>query len=70
MFGGDYIHFGIVVGKLRGEIDITLGFVDDLLRDIFLKKIEAGIYFTQDCFPLRAVLPVASRVFTFGICLL
>ncbi|KAL2933175.1 Ribulose bisphosphate carboxylase large chain [Bienertia sinuspersici] len=29
--GGDHIHAGTVVGKLEGERDITLGFVD-LLR--------------------------------------
>ncbi|MBA0845246.1 hypothetical protein Goarm_023393, partial [Gossypium armourianum] len=28
MSGGDHIHTGTVVGKLEGERDITLGFVD------------------------------------------
>ncbi|KAL0359917.1 UNVERIFIED_CONTAM: Ribulose bisphosphate carboxylase large chain [Sesamum angustifolium] len=35
--GGDHIHSGTVVGKLEGERDITLGFVD-LLRDDFVEK--------------------------------
>ncbi|CAN1361466.1 Ribulose bisphosphate carboxylase large chain [Linum perenne] len=37
MSGGDHIHSGTVVGKLEGERDITLGFVD-LLRDDFVEK--------------------------------
>jgi len=35
--GGDHIHTGIVVGKLEGEREITLGFVD-LLRHDFIEK--------------------------------
>ncbi|KAL8226097.1 hypothetical protein R6Q57_018654 [Mikania cordata] len=34
---GDHIHSGTIVGKLEGERDITLGFVD-LLRDDFIEK--------------------------------
>ncbi|KAL1341622.1 hypothetical protein AAHE18_09G100400 [Arachis hypogaea] len=45
--GGDHIHAGTVVGKLEGERDITLGFVD-LLRDDFIEKDRSR------------VLPVAS----------
>ncbi|CAI9277895.1 unnamed protein product [Lactuca saligna] len=46
--GGYHIHSGTVVGKLKGEIEITLGFVD-LLRDDFIEKDRScGIYFTQD----------------------
>ncbi|KVI06653.1 Ribulose bisphosphate carboxylase, large subunit, C-terminal, partial [Cynara cardunculus var. scolymus] len=45
MFGGDHIHYGTVVGKLEGEREITLGFVD-LLRDDFIEKDRSrGIYF-------------------------
>ncbi|KAK4338971.1 hypothetical protein RND71_040433 [Anisodus tanguticus] len=35
--GGDHIHSSTVVGKLEGEKDITLGFVD-LLRDDFVEQ--------------------------------
>ncbi|XP_038880314.1 ribulose bisphosphate carboxylase large chain-like [Benincasa hispida] len=60
MSGGDHIHAGTVVGKLEGEREITLGFVD-LLRDDFIEKDRnRGIYFTQDWVPLPGVLPVAS----------
>uniref|UniRef100_A0A9I9DZL9 Ribulose bisphosphate carboxylase large chain n=1 Tax=Cucumis melo TaxID=3656 RepID=A0A9I9DZL9_CUCME len=60
MSGGDHIHAGTVVGKLEGEREITLGFVD-LLRDDFIEKDRSrGIYFTQDWVSLPGVLPVAS----------
>ncbi|WJZ97172.1 hypothetical protein VitviT2T_015797 [Vitis vinifera] len=56
---GDHIHAGTVVGKLEGEREITLGFVD-LLRDDFVEKDRSrGIYFTQDWVSLPGVLPVA-----------
>ncbi|KAI3821743.1 hypothetical protein L1987_09315 [Smallanthus sonchifolius] len=32
MSGGDHIHSGTVVGKLEGEREITLGFIDLLLE--------------------------------------
>ncbi|EPS74271.1 hypothetical protein M569_00481, partial [Genlisea aurea] len=60
MSGGDHIHSGTVVGKLEGERDITLGFVD-LLRDDFIEKDRSrGIYFAQDWVSLPGVIPVAS----------
>ncbi|MCD9561232.1 hypothetical protein HAX54_020235 [Datura stramonium] len=60
MYGGDHIHSGTIVGKLEGERDITLGFVD-LLRDDFVEQDRSrGIYFTQDWVSLPGVLPVAS----------
>ncbi|KAL5081201.1 hypothetical protein RYX36_009622 [Vicia faba] len=60
MSGGDHIHAGTVVGKLEGEREITLGFVD-LLRDDYIEKDRSrGIYFTQDWVSLPGVIPVAS----------
>jgi ribulose-bisphosphate carboxylase large chain len=60
MSGGDHIHAGTVVGKLEGEREITLGFVD-LLRDDYIEKDRGrGIYFSQDWVSLPGVLPVAS----------
>ncbi|KAJ0922563.1 Ribulose bisphosphate carboxylase large chain [Helianthus annuus] len=57
---GDHTHSGTVVGKLEGEREITLGFVD-LPRDDFIEKDRSlGIYFTQDWVSLPGVLPVAS----------
>ncbi|KAG8472640.1 hypothetical protein CXB51_034581 [Gossypium anomalum] len=66
MSGGDHIHAGTVVGKLEGERDITLGFVD-LLRDDFIEKDRSrGIYFTQDWVSMPGVLPVASAGHPWG----
>ncbi|KAG2251034.1 hypothetical protein Bca52824_081170 [Brassica carinata] len=46
--GGDHIHAGTVVGKLEGDRESTLGFVD-LLRDDYVEKDRSrGIFFTQD----------------------
>ncbi|KAF3657043.1 Ribulose bisphosphate carboxylase large chain [Capsicum annuum] len=60
MSGGDHIHSGTIVGKLEGEIDITLSFVD-LLCDNFVEQDRSyDSYFTQDWISLRGVLPVAS----------
>ncbi|KAI9080608.1 hypothetical protein K1719_037414 [Acacia pycnantha] len=51
--GGDHISAGTVVGKLEGEREITLGFVD-LLRDDYIEKDRSrGIYFTQDWVSMR-----------------
>ncbi|KAG6539820.1 hypothetical protein Mapa_018866 [Marchantia paleacea] len=60
MSGGDHIHAGTVVGKLEGDRQVTLGFVD-LLRDDYIEKDRSrGIYFTQDWVSLPGVFPVAS----------
>jgi len=44
MSGEDHIHTSLLVGKLEGERDITLGFVD-LLRDDFVEKDRSSGYF-------------------------
>jgi ribulose-bisphosphate carboxylase large chain len=58
--GGDHLHSGTVVGKLEGEREVTLGFVD-LMRDPIVEKDRSrGVYFTQDWAALPGVMPVAS----------
>jgi ribulose-bisphosphate carboxylase large chain len=47
MSGGDHLHSGTVVGKLEGEREVTLGFVD-LCVITTSKDRSRGIYFTQD----------------------
>ncbi|KAH6559201.1 hypothetical protein KP509_1Z018000 [Ceratopteris richardii] len=47
MSGGDHIHAGTMVGKLEGEREVTLGFVDLLHDDYIEKDHKRGIYFTQ-----------------------
>ena len=60
MSGGDHLHSGTVVGKLEGEREVTLGFVD-LMRDPYVEKDRSrGIYFTQDWVGLGGTMPVAS----------
>ena len=55
--GGDHLHSGTVVGKLEGEREVTLGFVD-LMRDDYIQKDRSrGIYFTQDWCGLPGVMP-------------
>jgi ribulose 1,5-bisphosphate carboxylase large subunit-like protein len=43
MSGGDHLHSGTVVGKLEGEREVTLGFVD-LMRDNYIEKIVAVVF--------------------------
>jgi ribulose-bisphosphate carboxylase large chain len=45
--GGDHLHSGTVVGKLEGEREITLGFVDLMRDDFIAKDRNRGIYFEQ-----------------------
>ena len=42
MSGGDHLHSGTVVGKLEGDRELTLGFVD-LMREEFIERIAPTI---------------------------
>ncbi len=58
--GGDHLHSGTVVGKLEGDREATLGWVD-LMRESFVPENRArGIFFDQDFGTMPAVMPVAS----------
>ncbi len=58
--GGDHLHSGTVVGKLEGDRDATLGWID-IMRDSFIKEDRSrGIFFDQDFGAMPGVLPVAS----------
>ena len=60
MSGGDHLHSGTVVGKLEGDRDITLGFVD-LMRDESIPMDRSrGVYFHQVWASCPGVMPVAS----------
>lgn len=59
MSGGDVIYSGTVVGKLEGERDITLGFVDLRCDDFVEKDRSRGIYSTVDWVSLPGVCSVA-----------
>lgn len=60
LLGGDHLHSGTVVGKLEGDREATLGWID-LLRDRFVAEDRArGIFFDQDWGAMPGVFPVAS----------
>jgi len=58
--GGDHLHSGTVVGKLEGDRDATLGWID-IMRDAYIKEDRSrGIFFDQDFGAMPGVMPVAS----------
>lgn len=58
--GGDHLHSGTVVGKLEGDRQATLGWID-IMREKFVKEDRArGIFFDQEFGAMPGVLPVAS----------
>jgi len=58
--GGDHLHSGTVVGKLEGDREATLGWID-IMRDSFIKEDRSrGIMFDQDWGSMPGVFPVAS----------
>jgi ribulose-bisphosphate carboxylase large chain len=58
--GGDHLHTGTVVGKLEGDREATLGWID-LLRESFIKEDRSrGIFFDQDWGHMPGVFAVAS----------
>jgi ribulose-bisphosphate carboxylase large chain len=58
--GGDHLHTGTVVGKLEGDRQATLGWID-LLRSRHVKEDRTrGIFFDQDWGFMPGVLAVAS----------
>jgi ribulose-bisphosphate carboxylase large chain len=60
LLGGDHLHSGTVVGKLEGDREATLGWID-LMRERFVKEDRSrGIFFDQDWGPMPGVFPVAS----------
>jgi ribulose-bisphosphate carboxylase large chain len=58
--GGDHLHTGTVVGKLEGDRQSTLGFVD-AIRESFIPEDRArGLFFDQDWGGMPGVMAVAS----------
>ena len=58
--GGDHLHSGTVVGKLEGDREATLGWIDTM-RDKFIKEDRSrGLFFDQDWGSMPGVFPVAS----------
>ncbi|MDH3793046.1 MAG: form I ribulose bisphosphate carboxylase large subunit [Rhodospirillales bacterium] len=58
--GGDHLHSGTVVGKLEGDREATLGWID-IMRERFVPENRArGIFFDQDWGTMPGLFPVAS----------
>ena len=58
--GGDHLHSGTVVGKLEGDREATLGWID-IMRDRFVPANRSrGIFFDQDWGAMPGLFPVAS----------
>jgi len=58
--GGDHLHTGTVVGKLEGDRQSTLGFVDQLREAFVPEDRSRGIFFDQDWASMPGVFAVAS----------
>ena len=67
--GGDHLHSGTVVGKLEGDRQATLGWID-LLRERFVQEDRSrGIFFDQDWgFDARRVRRWPRAASTSGTC--
>jgi ribulose-bisphosphate carboxylase large chain len=58
--GGDHLHSGTVVGKLEGDREATIGWIN-LMRDKYVKADRSrGIFFDQDWGHMPGLFPVAS----------
>jgi ribulose-bisphosphate carboxylase large chain len=58
--GGDHLHSGTVVGKLEGDRNFTLGFVDQMREDFVPKDASRGVFYDQQWCSMPGVFPVAS----------
>jgi len=58
--GGDHMHSGTVVGKLEGDREATLGWVDIMREKFVAEDRSRGIFFDQDWGHMPGMLPVAS----------
>ena len=58
--GGDHLHTGTVVGKLEGDREATLGWID-VARERYVKADRSrGLFFDQDWLHMPGMMPVAS----------
>jgi ribulose-bisphosphate carboxylase large chain len=58
--GGDHMHSGTVVGKLEGDRQATLGWIDLMRKSHVPEDRSRGIFFDQDFGHMPGVFPVAS----------
>ena len=60
LLGGDHLHSGTVVGKLEGDREATLGWIDQLRERYVGEDRSRGLFFDQDWGQMPPVMPVAS----------
>ena len=60
MMGGDQLHTGTVVGKLEGDRQSTLGWIDLLRKSYIEEDRSRGIFFDQDWGAMPGAFAVAS----------
>ncbi len=58
--GGDHLHSGTVVGKLEGDKQATLGWIDIMREKFVAEDRSRGIFFDQDWGHMPGLFPVAS----------
>ena len=58
--GGDQLHTGTVVGKLEGDRQTTLGYIDQLRESFVPEDRSRGNFFDQDWGSMPGVFAVAS----------
>jgi len=58
--GGDHLHSGTVVGKLEGDRQATLGWIDIMRERHNEEDRSRGIFFDQDWGAMPGLFPVAS----------
>ena len=58
--GGDQLHTGTVVGKLEGDRQTTLGYIDQLRESFVPEDRSRGNFFDQDWGSMSGVFAVAS----------
>ncbi|MCK4867135.1 MAG: ribulose-bisphosphate carboxylase large subunit, partial [Alphaproteobacteria bacterium] len=58
--GGDHLHSGTVVGKLEGDREATLGWIDQMREKFVPENRARGIFFDQDWGHMPGLFPVAS----------
>merc|ERR1711881_5097 len=66
--GGDQLHTGTVVGKLEGDRQTTLGYIDNLRESFVPEDRTRGNFFDQDWGSMPGYLLLHLVVSMFGIC--
>jgi ribulose-bisphosphate carboxylase large chain len=58
--GGDHLHSGTVVGKLEGDRNAILGWIDQMRENFVNEDRSRGLFFDQNWGSMPGLFPVAS----------